>query len=421
MNDTVALVLAGGKISGFGVMTHNRTKGALPFAGHYRVIDFTLSNLSNSNITSIGVITQYLPASLIEHIGGGDAWDLHRSDCIIKIMPPFVGVGQTTWFRGTSDAIFRNLNFVHDLNPRDVIILPGEHIYHMDYRKALEFHRSRDANLTIVGKRLPPERLSLRFGYLKADENNAVTFFKEKPPEPIGNFASIGIYIFKKDFLIEEMTGRAEAGLTQNLVFDVVEPIATMPGVYVYEFDEYWEYLENIDNYYETSMSLLKKDSPVRPEKWEITTNLEDRDLGYRTPVFIGESPYLEDSLVSPGSVIEGTVQRSILSPGVRVHKNAVIEDSILMHDCEVQAGVHIKRTISDKNVIFAKNSRVGSVMKKFIENPELPQLRQGLTIIGKGAVIGEDISIGCCSQVYPGKDLTSYNGTQFAPGINIK
>jgi glucose-1-phosphate adenylyltransferase len=421
MTDTVALVLAGGKIGGFGVLTHNRTKGALPFAGHYRVIDFTLSNLSNSNITSIGVITQYLPASLIEHIGGGDAWDLHRSDCIIKIMPPFVGVGQTTWFRGTSDAVFRNLNFVHDLDPRDVIVLPGEHIYHMDYRNALEFHRSHDANLTIVGKHLPPEQLSLRFGYLKADENNAVTFFKEKPSEILGNFVSIGIYIFKKDYLIEEITKRAESGLTQNLVFDVIEPIAAMPGVYVYEFDGYWEYLENIDNYYQTSMRLLEKDSPIKPDKWEITTNLEDRALGYRPPVYIGESAHLEDSLVSPGSIIEGTVRRSILSPGVRVHQGAVIEDSILMHDCEALQGVHIKRTVSDKNVVFAKNARVGGVMKKSIQNPELPELKHGLTIIGKGAVIGEDISIDCCSQVYPGKDLTSYKGTQFAPGINIK
>ena len=420
MSKTVALVLAGGNVGGYGVLTRNRTKAALPFAGHYRIIDFVLSNLSNSGITSIGVITQYLPASLIEHVGGGDAWDLHGSGRMIKIMPPFVGVGQTTWFRGTSDALYRNLNFVYDIDPENVIILSGEHIYHMDYQKAIEFHLSHDARLTIVGKRLPQERLSHRFGFLQKDENDRVLFFKEKPKEYVSDFVSMGIYIFKKEFLIRELSEKVESGITQNLVFDIVEPLSASPGVYAYEYKGFWEYLENYNDYYSTNMLLLEKDSPIKPVEWEIVTNLEDRDLGIRHPVLIGRSAHIQDSLISPGCKIEGNVVRSVLSPGVSVEEGASVEDSIIMHDCIIKHGVHLSRVIADKDVVCEKNCTVGGGMQHCYRNPELPESSLGLSIIGKGVIVGENIKIESCSQIYPNKDLRSYAGTHFAPGVNI-
>lgn len=422
MSNTVALVLAGGNVEGYGVLTHNRTKAALPFAGHYRIIDFALSNLSNSGVTQVGVITQYLPASLIEHVAGGEAWDFHGSGRIVKIMPPFVGVGQTTWFQGTSDAIYRNLNFIYDMNPDDVIILSGEHIYSMDYNKALQMHHEKNADLTIVGKKLPPERLSQRFGYVQKDSDGRVTLFKEKPKELISDFISIGIYIFKRDVLLNELNIRwQEARFTQNFVIDVVEPITQKLRAFAYEFDGFWEYLENVNKYYETTMKLLEENPPIDLVNWEIVTNLEDRGLGSRFPGYIGNKARLENAMISPGCRIEGSVIRSVLSPGVVVEDGAVVEDSILMHDCIVHQGAHVQKVVADKNVIFSQNCSVGGEMRKDKKNLEIPDSPLGLSIMGKGAVIGEDVRIGGLSQVYPGMDLRSYAGTHFAPGVNIK
>ncbi|HOE62491.1 MAG TPA: sugar phosphate nucleotidyltransferase [Candidatus Sumerlaeota bacterium] len=422
MSNTAALVLAGGNVEGYGVLTYNRTKAALPFAGHYRIIDFALSNLSNSGIAQVGVITQYLPASLIEHVAGGEAWDFRGSGRIVKIMPPFVGVGQTTWFQGTTDAVYRNLNFIYDLNPDDVIILSGEHIYCMDYSKVLQMHREKNADLTVVGKKLPKERLSHRFGYIQKNGDNRVTLFKEKPKELISDFISIGIYIFKRDVLLNEINmRRQEARFTQNFVIDIVEPITQKMRAFVFEFDGFWEYLENVNKYYETNMKLLDEKPPIDLVNSEIVTNLEDRGLGSRFPGYIGNKARLENSMISPGCRIEGNVIRSILSPGVVLEEDAVIEDSILMHDCVVQKGARIQKVLADKNVIFCRNCSVGGEMHKDKKNPEIPDSPLGLSIMGKGAIIGDDIKIGGLSQVYPGMDLRTYAGTHFAPGVNIK
>ncbi|HPB31803.1 MAG TPA: sugar phosphate nucleotidyltransferase [Candidatus Sumerlaeota bacterium] len=417
---TVGLVLAGGHVKGYGVLTHNRTKAALPFAGHYRVIDFALSNLSNSHITNIGIITQYLPGSLIEHIGGGDAWDLHGSGRMIKIMPPFVGVKHTTWFRGTTDAIMRNMNFVRDLDADEVMILSGEHIYHMDYAKALAFHRERNADLTIVGKRMPREKLSLSYGFIQAADGR-VTMFKEKPNDYISDLVSIGIYIFKRDVLEEELAARGESGSTQNLVYDVIEPLYQTRKVFAYEFDGFWDYVRTVNDYYGISMSLLQGDPPVKPAEWEIVTNLEDRSLDSRNPVFFGKSAVAGESLISPGCRIEGRAVNSILSPGVIIEEGASVENSIIMHDCVVRQGARVKSVIADKNVVFERDCIVGGRFTRETENTELPVSSAGLTVVGKGVIIGEKVEVGGCSQVYPDMDLRSYAGTRFAPGVNIK
>lgn len=418
--ETVALVLAGGHVGGYGVLTHNRTKGALPFAGHYRIIDFVMSNLSNSGILNVGVITQYLPASLIEHIGAGDSWDLHGRDRMVKIMPPFVGVKQTTWFRGTSDAILRNLSLVEDLDPENVMIMSGEHIYRMNYEKAIEQHRENNADLTIIGKKLPREELSTRYGFIKTDENGKVSSFKEKPKDFLSDFISIGIYIFKKDVLMEEFMKRAENGPTQNFVYDVIEPICKTRNVFAYEYKGYWEYLRTVNDFYEVSMSLLEDDPVIKPDEWEIVTNLEDRSLGSRNPTVLDKDADVSDSLISPGCRIGGAVKGSILSPGVIVEKGATVEDSIIMHDCRIMKGARIRNVIADKNVVFEENCKAGGKVREETTNPDLPFSSKGLTVIGKGVLVGKNVEIGGSSQVYPDLDLEPYAGTKFAPGVNI-
>src|SRR5262245_44601373 len=175
MRDVMALVLAGGKMGDYGVLTQNRAKGALTFAGTYRIIDFALSNLVNAQISQIGIIIQYLPASLIEHVGVGQPWDLNGYGRMLKIMPPFVGMEKTIWYKGTADAIFQNLNFVRDAKPEHVVMLSGEHIYHLDYQAVLQSHRDRNADITIVTKELPAERLNRRFGYVVSDDSGRIT------------------------------------------------------------------------------------------------------------------------------------------------------------------------------------------------------------------------------------------------------
>jgi glucose-1-phosphate adenylyltransferase len=420
MNDIVALVLAGGRIGGYGVLTLNRAKAALPFAGHYRIIDFALTNLSDSGIHKIGIIIQYLPASLIEHVGAGHAWDLYGYGNLVKIMPPFVGVGTTAWYKGTTDAVYRNLNLVIDMNPDHTLILGGEHVYRMDFSDLLRFHEEKDADLTIVAKHLSPEQLSTRFGYLRTDDSSRVTLFKEKPSEPIGDFASLGIYLFKKDVLLSKLTDAIKHNPSYNLPTDIIEGMISSSRVFAFQFDGYWDYLETVQQYYNAQRLLLHPDSPIDLGAWVIKTNLEDRGLGFRTPTYLGRQSCIEDSLISPGCTIEGSVRRSILSPGVTVAPGAVVEDSILMHDCTVADGAHLKFVICDKDVIFEKGVSVGHNEDCACTNPELPPGTFPLTLIGKGVIVGEGIHVGAKSQIAPGTDLRSHNGETIPCGTNM-
>jgi glucose-1-phosphate adenylyltransferase len=422
MSNTVALVLAGGKIDGFGVLTLTRAKAALPFGGLYRVIDFALSNLSNSNIEHIGIIMQYLPASLIEHVGAGYAWDLHGYDRIVKIMPPFMGVGKTEWYKGTADALLRNLNFVYDLNPDNVLILSGEHVYQMNYEEVIRFHLEYDADATLVGVNIANERLSSRFGYLKADAQHRITFFKEKPHEFLSNFVWTGICVFKKAMLIEKLIEDSSRPTTHNLAADIIQPMVSEGArVYAYTFTGFWEYLEHISAYYETNLLLCQSDSPIQPGQWGILTNPEDRNLGFRPASHISSSATVTESIISPGCSIAGTVIRSVLSPGVKVEKDAIVEDSIIMHDSVVSHGAHLCRIISDKDALFEPDCIVGGKVGFTEVNPELPHNSAGLVVIGKGAVIGEKTKVEPGCQVYPQVDLRQISRRHFPGGQNIK
>lgn len=421
MNKTIALVLAGGRIEGYGVLTLTRAKAALPFGGLYRIIDFALSSLSNSGIERIGIITQYLPASLIEHVGAGYAWDLHGYGRTVKIMPPFVGVGKTEWYKGTADALLHNLNFVYDLNPDNVLILSGEHVYQMDYQDVVRFHQEHDADATLVGVHMPDERLSRRFGYMKGNANHRVTFFKEKPPEFPSNFIFTGICVFKKRVLIEKLVEDSNRPTTHNLAADIIQPMVAEGNVCAYTFTGFWDYLEHIDGYYEANMLVCQSDSQLQPGQWGILTNPEDRDLGFRPSSHIASSATVSESAISPGCFIAGTVVHSVLSPGVRVEKDAVVEDSIIMHDSTVSSGAHLCRVVSDKDAIFEPDCIVGGKANCPGSNPELPQNFAGLVVIGKGAVIARKAKIEPGCQVYPKIDMRQISRRHFTGGQNIK
>ena len=386
MQRAVALVLAGGRIQGYGVLTLNRTKAALPFAGFYRIVDFALSSLSRSNINRVGLICQYLPASLIEHVGNGEAWGLNGFGGEVRLMPPFVGVGKIEWFRGTADAIYQNLNFIHDWGPTDVIVCSAEHVYSLDFGEVVAFHENSGADLTIVEKRIPPQQMSRRFGYLIVDPQGRVVRFDEKPQEPPSDRISIGIYVFNRDVLVRRLERISQGEKCFNLARDIIPSMIEGHKVLAYPFEGYWNYLETVEDYYRASMSLLDERPAIDMIGWDVLTNLNDRGLAQRPSAVVGPTAELRDSLISPGCRIEGTVERSVLSPGVVVERDAVVRDSILMHDVRVERGARLYQVVCDKDAVFESVCEVG--WQKAISDGVLK-----LTLIGKGCVVGAGTS----------------------------
>jgi len=382
MQRAVALVLAGGRIRGYGVLTLNRTKAALPFAGFYRIADFALSNLARSGIGRVGLICQYLPASLIEHVGSGEAWGLNGFGCEVRLMPPFVGVGKIEWFRGTADAIYQNINFIYDWNPSYVIICSAEHVYSLDFGDVIAFHEAADADLTIVEKQASADLLSKRFGYVVSDAEGRVLRFDEKPATPPSDRISIGIYVFNKNGLIQQLERLAQGEKCFNLARDIIPSMIDGHRVVTYPFRGYWNYLETVADYYDASMSLLGDSPEIDLAGWGIETNPNDRGLRRRPSAIVGPTATVRDSLISPGCQIEGTVERSILSPGVVVERDALVCDSILMHDVQVGRGARCYRVVSDKDAVFERGSDAGSPAS----GPSLN--RSNLTLIGKGFTV---------------------------------
>jgi len=407
MKEIVAMILAGGKTtSGFGVLALNRAKAALPFLGRYRLIDFTLSNLSNSNIERVGIITQYLPASLMGHIGVGSSWDLDGFGRTAKIMPPFIGINNTEWYLGTADAIYRNLNFIEEWNPKLVLVLAGDHIYTMDYRHLISYHIEKQADLTIVYKRINPKPSDTQFGYLNVDENHRITNFVEKPSNPTSDIISLGIYLFNRDILEQALEEDAKSPTYHNISADIVAKLVREKIVYGYEFKEFWEYLKDINEYFDVHMQFLNDENIFDLEKAGIRTNLYDRNTGFRPPIFISPEAVVEKSIIALGCKVFGKVSQSVLSPGVIIEEGAEVIDSIIMHDCTVKKEAKIKRVVSDKDSIFDEGSEINFQDTSNLIPPQELIPNTIITTIGKNVKIGKNSKIHAGCQIYPNKTI---------------
>lgn len=395
MRNTVSLVLAGGINLGFSVLTHNRAKSALPFCGHFRVVDFVLTNLSRSGINNVGIMIQYLPGSLIDHIGVGRAWDYGATNRRLKLMPPFVGMGKTEWFRGSADAIYQNLNFVTDHQAEHVLIVCADHVYSMDYRSLMDFHVRRNADLTIMTTQRPKNTDPDHYGYVTSDNWGRVEDFVEKPDQPPHETVSTGVYLFKADVLCERLERMRRENTNHHLPTTVVEPLVEEGRVFAYFYEEDWNYLPDIEAYVAFHQRLLKGQSTINPERDQVVTELCDRDLGSRPAPYFGPLSEIQDSLISPGCVIEGTVVGSVLSPGVRVAPKAVVRDCILFHDCQALEGSSIQGVVSDKDAVFHGYCHVGGEPRDTTES-----LFRNLTVVGKGAQILQGV------RVWPGSEI---------------
>ena len=378
---TRAVILAGGEGSRLGVLTDKRAKPAVPFAGKYRIIDFTLSNCANSGINDVMMLTQYRPHSLNEHIGAGRPWDLDRSfSGGIQIYQPYRGRADTDWYKGTADAIAQNLSFVRRGSPELILVLSGDHIYKMDYAGLIEFHERHGADVTIATLNVTREEAA-RMGILATDAEYRVTQFVEKPKDPPGTLASMGIYVFNQailsQMLVEDSKKRDSA---HDFGKDVIPRMVTGGlRVFAYPFTGYWVDVGTIDAYWRTQMDLLKTPPPLdlNDRTWIIHTRSEERPpVMLRVGAMIKESMITDGCVISPGARIE----RSILSPGVFVGGKAVIRDSIILTDTVVEGGARVERAIVDKSVRIGRNARVGRVPKA--------DEKLGITTIGKNAQI---------------------------------
>ncbi len=413
----LAMILAGGASPELSVLTEVRSEAALPFGGKYRIIDFPLSNCVNSEIYNVAVLTQYQPRSLNEHIGIGRPWDLDRAYGGVHLLQPYLSrPGETgAWQEGTADAVRFHLDFVREQSEELVLILAGDHIYKMDYRPLLRYHLEQRADVTIAVRSVNPYEAH-RFGMVTADPDGRVTHFEEKPRRTRSTLASMGIYVFPRELLVRWLTG---PGREQRDFGREVIPAMLAAGkrIYAHTFLGYWVDVGTVQAYWEANMALLAETPALElhdPE-WVIHTKSEERP-----PVLLGPEAHVETSLLSDGCRIEGTVIRSVISPGVHVAAGATVKDSILFTDAEVRAGAVVDRCIVDKNVIIGEGAHVGCGDEN-TPNRDMPHvLNTGLTLVGKGAEIAPETALGRNCVVRPHATVRPPAGQAIPSGTTV-
>jgi glucose-1-phosphate adenylyltransferase len=396
----IAVILAGGEGSRLSVLTAKRAKPAVPFAGKYRIIDFVLSNCVHSDIYTVGVLTQYRPRSLNEHIWRGRPWDLDRMRGGVALLQPYVGREDSEWYQGTADAVCQNLDWVEHHNPDHILVLSGDHIYRMDYDRLLRFHEQHEADLTIAAIEVKPEDIS-RFGILTIEDDHRVVDFQEKPVEATSTLASTGIYAFRTPILCEWLQDDASDGSsTHDFGADIIpKMLAGGAHLCAYPFRDYWVDVGTVQAYWEANMDLLL-DRPafnLYDRGWIFYTRSEERP-----PMKVKTGAVIHRSLICDGCVIEGTVEYSVLSPDVQVRASAVIRDSIIMTDAVIGPEAVLDRVIIDKNVIVGRGVHLG-FGEDYSPNLDQPQpLRTGISLVGKntllpaGIIAGRNVVIGC-------------------------
>ena len=365
--ECIAMLLAGGQGSRLGALTQKIAKPAVSFGGKFRIIDFSLSNCSNSGIDTVGVLTQYRPYLLHAYVGSGEAWDLDSRDGGVSILPPYETQTGGAWYAGTADAITQNLDYIKANDPKYVLILSGDHLYRMDYRKMLKTHIENNADLTVSVMPVPWEEAS-RFGILTTDpEDGRITKFTEKPDKPDSNLASMGIYIFSADVLIEALE---EDALDQRSSHDFGKDIIpTLLGdekrLFAYRFKGYWKDVGTIDSLWEANMDLLSPDNEL--DLSDLTWKIYTEDVT-ALPQYIGTEARIQNAYITQGCVIEGEVTNSVIFTGAKVRPGAKVIDSVLMPGAIVEDGAAVIRALVANGVNIGKGALVGSADSEHIE-----------------------------------------------------
>lgn len=388
--EMIAMLLAGGQGSRLGVLTKSVAKPAVSFGGKYRIIDFPLSNCINSGVDTVGVLTQYQPLRLNAHIGIGIPWDLDKNVGGVTVLPPYERSTGSDWYSGTANAIYQNLEYMETYNPDYVLILSGDHIYKMDYEVMLDYHKASNADLTIATMPVPIEEAS-RFGLAITDETGRIIEFEEKPKNPRSNLASMGIYIFSFPVLKEALIQLNEE---PNCDFGkhIIPYIREKGGrIFAYEFNEYWKDVGTLSSYWQANMELVDiiPEFNLYEEYWKIYTKCDNIK-----PQYLGETASVSRSIISEGCDIFGTVENSVLGPGVTVEEGAYVKDTILMGDVFIGKNTRVEKAIIAEQTYVGEGCELG--VGEYAESKYDPKVYQAdLVTIGEHSVIPDGVKIG--------------------------
>lgn len=392
----VAMLLAGGQGSRLYALTQKVAKPAIPYGGKNRFIDFPLSNCINSGIDTVGVLTQYQPMVLNEYIGNGQPWDLDKMHGGVHVLPPYQTAAGASWYEGTANAIYQNMAFIERYDPEYVIVLGGDHIYKMDYSKMLDYHIANNADSTIAVIDVPRSEAS-RFGIMTCDEEGRIVDFTEKPKEPKSTLASMGIYVFSweklRKYLIENEN--ANTG-SKDFGKDIIPAmLANDERLFAYEFEGYWKDVGTLDSLWEANMDLLSPSVPLNlyDPNWKVYSRHNNMP-----PQYIGKNAHVENSMITEGSVVDGTVDFSIISSGVTVEEGASVKYSIVMPGTTIKKNAVVEYAIIGENCVVESDAMIGM-------NPESVPNRDDWGI----AVLGHNITISSGKRVLP-KEIISEN-----------
>lgn len=369
----VAMLLAGGQGTRLGILTAQHAKPAIPFGGKHRVIDFPLSNCMHSGIDTVGVLTQFRPLTLNAYIGNGQPWDLDRLNGGVTLLPPYLGGGEDDWYRGTADAICRNIAFLDQYDPTYVLILSGDHVYRMDYSEMLAFHCARNADCTVAFVSVPIGEAG-RYGILTAEEDGRVISFVEKPKNPSSNLASMGIYLFRYDVLRRLLLqDAAREGSSHDFGKDILPGMVEAEGrLYAWRFAGYFRDIGTPEAYFDANMDLVSDEPPfdLRDRQFRICSRTVSAP-----PHRIGAHAQVRSAIVTEGCVVDGYLERAVLSANVRIEKGAIVRNAVIMDGTRIMEGARVENCIIDREVTIEKGCVIGGERT----------CREGLTVIGQG------------------------------------
>ena len=392
--EMIAMLLAGGQGSRLGVLTSKLAKPAVAFGGKYKIIDFPLSNCINSGIDTVGVLTQYRPLRLNQHIGIGIPWDLDRNIGGVTVLPPYEKSNNSEWYTGTANAIYQNIEFIDYYNPDYVLILSGDHIYKMDYEHMLDYHKSMNADVTLATYQVPWEEAS-RFGIMNVDEEGTITDFEEKPAEPKSNLASMGIYIFtyevlKKYLEADERDPSSANDFGKNIIPAMLENGEKMVS---FRFEGYWKDVGTIHSLWEANMDLV--DQPPKFDLNDRSWSIYSRNMAL-APHYVGQNAKITNSTVTEGCFIDGEIKHSVIFGGVELGEGSVVSDSVIMPGAKIGKNVVIEKAVIGADAVIGDGAKVG--VNSSNDNKYASKLcTNDLVLIESGAEVGveEDICKG--------------------------
>ena len=386
--ECVAMLLAGGQGSRLYALTNKVAKPAVSFGAKYRIIDFGLSNCVNSNIDTVGVLTQYQPLLLNEYIGNGQPWDLDRTFGGVRVLPPYQGKTRTSWYKGTANAIYQNINFIKQFDPEYVLILSGDHIYKMDYAKMLQYHKEHNADVTIAAYEVTLEEAT-RFGVLNTTDDLKIYEFEEKPKQPKSTHASMGIYIFNASTLYkyleeDEADTESENDFGKNIIPNMLNDGLAM---YAYPFRGYWKDVGTISSLWEANMDLLgsKPKLDIHDSNWEIYS----RSLPL-PPQKISEGSVVKNSLITLGAYVQGTVINSLISSNVTIKPGAVVKDSIIFENAIIEANAVIEKAIVAEDTFIGEGAKIGDETQITVIGPNVKVYDEQK--VEAGAMVEKDV-----------------------------